>query len=183
MRGNKKEDAERLRWTRYRGPSLIWIYQLYNAHFAALNEFHELGRMVRGAREIAPTDLPDLVTFADVDHPESVIAVDPNDLQATLGPGVRWKKITIEIEPMVGRDITRGIELKLPWLRKYFENNLRLDGSETGGGGQIANVLAWSDLTSTSGPDRRAETVAMIIVMFSMMTFISIICFFRRAVG
>jgi hypothetical protein len=29
-------------------------------------------------------------------HPKVVMEVDPNDLQATLGPGVTWNEITIE---------------------------------------------------------------------------------------
>ena len=48
--------------------------------------------LLRGPQQIAPQDLPDLVTFADVKIPKSVIEVDPNDLQATLGrtsPGIR----------------------------------------------------------------------------------------------
>jgi len=50
---------------------------------------------MRGVREIAPSDLPDLVTFADIKNPSSVIEVDPNDLQAALGPDVSWNKITL----------------------------------------------------------------------------------------
>ena len=39
-------------------------------------------------------DLPDIVTFADVNDPRSVIKVDPKNLSATLGPGVSWRSMT-----------------------------------------------------------------------------------------
>jgi hypothetical protein len=37
---------------------------------------------------ITPADLPDLVTFADTNDPKSVMLVDPDNLNATLGRGV-----------------------------------------------------------------------------------------------
>jgi len=83
----------------------------------------------RGPRKITPEALPDLVTFADIDDPRSVIEVDPNNLQATLGQGVTWNEITLE---MTDEPITTGIEKKLPWLPAYFEKNFRLDGSDHG---------------------------------------------------
>ena len=47
---------------------------------------------MRGPHAITPADLPDLVTFADINDPKSVIEIDPNDLQATLGPNITWKR-------------------------------------------------------------------------------------------
>ena len=43
---------------------------------------------MRGPHKLTPADLPDLVTFADINDPKSVIEIDPNDLQATLGSNV-----------------------------------------------------------------------------------------------
>ena len=40
---------------------------------------------MRGPRSIGPADLPHLVSFADVNDPKTVLEVDPNDLQATIG--------------------------------------------------------------------------------------------------
>ncbi len=40
----------------------------------------------RGVVRIGTESLPDLVTFADVSDPKSVLRVDPDDLAATLGP-------------------------------------------------------------------------------------------------
>ncbi|MDA9405859.1 hypothetical protein XH80_03505 [Bradyrhizobium sp. CCBAU 45384] len=97
---------------------------------------------LRGPRQIAPKDLPDLVTFADVNDPSSVIAVDRNNVQASLGANITWNEIAIE-----GTDdpITKGIEQKLSWITTYFENNLRLDGSSLTREETLANRLTWWD--------------------------------------
>ena len=49
---------------------------------------------------------PLMVTFADVDDPTSVQRVDPDDLAATFGAGVRLKAVTLEI--VDGKSITAG---------------------------------------------------------------------------
>jgi hypothetical protein len=68
---------------------------------------------------IASTDLPDLVTFADVNNPNSVVLVDPNNLSATLGPGVAWRSMTLQA---TDEPLTRGIDEHLPWVRGYQPN-------------------------------------------------------------
>lgn len=97
---------------------------------------------LRGPRVISPNDLPDLVTFADIRDPSSVIEVDRNDLQASLGANITWNEVAIE-----GTDepITKGIEQKLPWILTYFEKNLRLDESSLTGEETLANRLTWWD--------------------------------------
>ena len=72
---------------------------------------------MRGPRALTASELPDLVTFADINDPRSFLRVDPHDLPAALGRGVKWNSITIEI---TNEPLTTGIEKKLPWL-----NNLR----------------------------------------------------------
>jgi hypothetical protein len=67
----------------------------------------------RGVHRITPNDLPDLVTFADINDPKSVIEVDPSNLQTTLGPNVSWNEITLE---STDEPVTTGIQLKLPWI-------------------------------------------------------------------
>ena len=69
----------------------------------------------RGARAIALSDLPTLVTFRDVRDPLTVETVDPENLAAKFGPGVSLQSATIE-----GTDdkISRGIERVLPWLAR-----------------------------------------------------------------
>ena len=68
---------------------------------------------------ITPSDLPDLVTFADVNDPKSVILVDPNNLIATLGPGVSWRSMTLEA---TDEPLTKEIDEHLPWVRGYDAN-------------------------------------------------------------
>lgn len=93
--------------------------------------------MLRHPRAISPDALPDLVTFADINNPASVLPVDPNDLSATLGPGVKWHKITLEIVSpglwpfnligITGEPLTTGIEKKLPWIPEFHDK--MFDGS------------------------------------------------------
>lgn len=68
---------------------------------------------------ITPADLPDLVTFGDVNNPKSVMLVDPNRLPATLGPGVSWRSMTLEA---TDEPLTKGIDEHLPWMRDYDPN-------------------------------------------------------------
>ena len=98
---------------------------------------------LRGPRRSTPADLPDLVTFADVNEPKSVIEVNPNDLRATLGQNVTWNEIALE---MTDEPITTGLKAKLPWLSAYFEKNLRLDGSAKH---ELANKLSSFDFDQT----------------------------------
>jgi hypothetical protein len=113
------------------------------------DNYEYLAKMVqyRGAKEIAPPDLPDLVTFADVNDPKSVMAVDANDLAATLGPGVKWKSITLEV---TDEPLTSGIEKRLGWLtglkNDRTHGDLLLDGQPYGhSGGDLANSLSWTN--------------------------------------
>lgn len=101
-----------------------------------------LGRLARrrGAREIGPGDLPDLVTFGDASDPRTVWEVDPRDLAASFGPGVRLRRAAIEV---TGDPVTEGaIERRLPWL-KGMEG--RLDGNRYGVSAEFANVLLRRD--------------------------------------
>ena len=73
---------------------------------------------------LEPADLPDLVTFTDVNSPKSVMLVDPNDLGTTLGPGVSWRSMTLEVtdEPLI-----KGIDKRLPWVNDP-KIHLRFEG-------------------------------------------------------
>lgn len=73
---------------------------------------------------------PMLVTFTDLSDPTSVAEVDPDDLAATFGPGVRLKRITVQI---TDDPVTTGIEERLGWLSEYPEPRLDPDyrGSTT----------------------------------------------------
>ncbi|WP_271597391.1 hypothetical protein [Bradyrhizobium sp. CCBAU 45384] len=139
---HRKYDAE-IRWTEEEGPGTVLMLQAYGESWSRdlMDNLPRVARL-RGPRQIAPKDLPDLVTFADVNDPSSVIAVDRNNVQASLGANITWNEIAIE-----GTDdpITKGIEQKLSWITTYFENNLRLDGSSLTREETLANRLTWWD--------------------------------------
>jgi hypothetical protein len=134
--------GKNVRWSRDAGPDDNLLSQLYGPILPdLLDDVARLAR-ARGTRKIVPNDLPDLVTFADVNDPATVIEVNRNDLQATLGTGVSWNEITLEC---TDEPITTGIENKLPWLLDYYRNNLRLDGANTISKDALANILGWED--------------------------------------
>lgn len=64
-----------------------------------------LGRQVSG--------YPFFVRFRDVGNPHTVEEVDPDNLAATFGPGVRLKALTVQL---TGEPVTLGIRDRLPWL-------------------------------------------------------------------
>ena len=57
--------------------------------------------------------LPMLVRFTNLSDPRSVERVDPNDLPASFGPGVRMVSATLAV---TDDPVTTGIEKKLVWL-------------------------------------------------------------------
>ncbi len=69
---------------------------------------------------------PMLVTFEDIQDPESAVKVDPDDLAARFGEGVRLKHITVQ---MTDDPVSTGIERLLPWLDDFRRRNL--DGSSS----------------------------------------------------
>jgi hypothetical protein len=132
-----------VRWSRDAGPAINLLTELYGPVLPDLLGGVARISGVRGIRKIVPNDLPDLVTFADVNNPATVIEVDRNDLQATLGTGVSWDEITLE---STDEPITTEIVKRLPWLPDYFRKHLRLDGSNLISSHAPANVLSWDDI-------------------------------------
>jgi hypothetical protein len=105
-------------WSLDGGPSRRLMSGLYG--MAPSNDFDDdIARIarLRGTHSITPNDLPDLVTLANVNDPKTVIEVDPNNLAATLGPGVSWNEITLE---STDEPITTGITKNLPWIPYYW---------------------------------------------------------------
>ncbi|WP_426425000.1 hypothetical protein [Bradyrhizobium genosp. A] len=107
---------------------------------------------MRGPATITPADLPDLVTFADINDPNSVIEVDPNDLQATLGPNITWNELTID---MTDEPVTKGIELKLPWIPYYWCG--MLDGARYKDKRTLANTLSTADFDQSEESSERIK--------------------------
>lgn len=137
------KDRRTRSWSRDAGPDDNLLSRLYGVKLSkGLLEYVSQIARLRGAGTISPADLPDLVTFADVDDPKSVMEIDPGKLQETLGANITWNEITLE---STDEPVTKGIEQKLTWLPAYFQKNLRLDGSKYGDKNELANVLSWFD--------------------------------------
>jgi hypothetical protein len=149
---NYADFTKGIRWSLDAGPSDNILAELYGPRSADfMDNIARVGH-TRGVHGITPNDLPDLVTFADINDPKSVIRVDPNDLQATLGRGITWNAITLE---STDEAITTGIAMKLPWLPAYFEKNLRLDGSNHGAKSDLANILSWFEFDQSGDLKRK----------------------------
>ena len=86
----------------------------------------ELLALPIGTRIVLPGRLiPTLVSFADLNNPGSLRAVDPNNLQSIFGKGVHLRNITMEIVasgrwPLTlfdwrGASVTRTLGKRFPW--------------------------------------------------------------------
>lgn len=146
---NGGKDVRQITWSDDAGPMTDFVLRLYGDPGSSASksrdkfiEDRQRRARYRGPRSIAPKDLPDLVTFADINDPKSVMLVDPNYLEGALGAGVKWKTITLEV---TDEAVTTGVATKLPWLDSYRNKglggksgNYRLDGS-------LADTLNVSD--------------------------------------
>ena len=75
---------------------------------------------------IPPAAYPLLVTFDDINKPETVREVDPANFAATFGPGVSLSGLTLEI---TAEAVTsESVERVLTWLCHHDANHLRLSG-------------------------------------------------------
>ena len=88
----------------------------------------EAGDSVRSVAPVSPSDYPLLVTFGDPRDPKSVMRVDPANLAASFGEGVRLKAILIEL---TDSSVTTGIQRRLSWLGAYPEPRLDNDFAPT----------------------------------------------------
>lgn len=138
------------------------LSRLYDILLSEADVMDTLARIARkrGPRTIAANELPELVTFTDVNDPNTVTEVDPNNLEATLGPGVSWNEITLEV---TDEPITKGIEEKLAWIPHY--SCFMLDGARYTHKNTLANSLSTADLIQSdratkkilAGTDHEAE--------------------------
>jgi hypothetical protein len=138
-------------WTPEAGPEPRQMAQLYDItpSIDYVDDIPRIARM-RGPRKITSGDLPDLVTFADINDPSTVVKVDPNDLRATLGPDITWNEITLE---STDEPVSKGIEQKLPWIPYYY--CAMLDGSRWHDKRTLANTLSTADFDQSDEAGER----------------------------
>lgn len=81
-------------------------------------------RMRQGWNNVDPphSAYPMLVRFRDTRDPASVEQVNPDDLATSFGPGVRLRRITVQL---TDDPITTGIKKRLGWLSKHPEPRLQ----------------------------------------------------------
>jgi hypothetical protein len=107
--------------------------ELDGIHFVALRAFNSAGRkttfnamnQVTGTAPVTGTLIPVLATFADIQDPASMRAVNPEAFEDVFGKGFRLRGVTAEAVPngfwpldfggLLGEPVTRGVEAKLPW--------------------------------------------------------------------
>ena len=92
--------------------------------------FNEMSRM-KGTVPVTGELIPVLATFSDPAKAGTMRTVAPADLEAAFGHGVRLHAVTAEVVPngfwpidfggALGEPVTRGIEAKLPWLKRSDE--------------------------------------------------------------
>jgi hypothetical protein len=88
---------------------------------------------------------PMMVTFGDPADPTSVAEVDPDELEATFGEGVRFKRITVEL---TDDPVTSGIDKRLGWLSNYYDKMLDGNSNQTiRATNRFANSLTQGDFT------------------------------------
>lgn len=106
------EQRDPRHWDGYEPTRLLATLQGVHVNRDILEVVHELSHP-NEPYPIAIGELPELVTFADPSDPQSILPVDPHNLEATLGNGVSWASRTLELTDAM---ITEGIQKRLPWL-------------------------------------------------------------------
>ena len=111
--------------------------------------------------DLAPIDLPELVTFDDINDQTTLHLVDPFHLEDVLGPGISWNAITIEV---VDAPLIYSLDKKLPWFakllkeEKYTQRGANLDGATisyapASGKSTLLNYFALSSFQTYWRPD------------------------------
>jgi hypothetical protein len=127
-----------------------WVYAAYphEEQKTGSVRMHDLViGAVRSQPLDAPVELPGdswpmLVTFDDITKPETVREVDPDDLAAVFGEGVRVKAVTLEI---TREAVTEGrVEAVLGWLCDYSNPYRRLSG--------MSGAIFDNELSNNLGP-------------------------------
>lgn len=89
---------------------------------ALFDEVRDKRDRAAGMIAVPEYQYPMLVTFGDITDPASVTLVDPADLAASFGPGVRLKSVTLQVtDEAVTERLVEGV---LRWLGEYPETRL-----------------------------------------------------------
>lgn len=96
---------------------------------ALFGEVRDKRDRAAGVITVPEVQYPMMVTFGDIADPASVKLVDPADLAASFGPGVRLKSVVLEV---TDEAVTVGpVEGVLRWLGEYPETRLLPNVSPT----------------------------------------------------
>jgi hypothetical protein len=156
------KDVERPQGGRYHASPEYFVGSAFPAGAGQADPVRSnMARFARGgeSRALAPDELPLLVRFRDINDPKTVERVDPANLAAAFGPGVRLSAARIETVPsglwpfnlfdlpgpqaLFGVPITRGIETRLGWLPEYYDKLLD--------GGRYETIDAKNRFTNSLG--------------------------------
>ncbi len=74
-------------------------------------------QLKHGEVDLPPDEYPEFVRFHDIKDPKTVELVDPANMAASLGEGVKLKAVRIEI---TDSPLTTGVEKWLVWLPHYY---------------------------------------------------------------
>lgn len=114
---------------------------------ALFDEVRDKRDRAAGVITVPEVQYPMLVTFGDIADPASVTLVDPGDLAASFGPGVKLKAVTLDV---TDEPVTLGrVEGVLGWLDQIWPDQLDGRPNETiRAGNRLANSLS-ANLFST----------------------------------
>lgn len=119
-------------------------YEAWHERMISNRGVHELPRLSpnvfrsgpprpNGAEKVA-RDYPLLVHFRNNADPSTIERVHPYDLEATFGPGVTLRRITVQL---TDEPVTSTINAKLPWLKgglpKALGGDFHPEGIPVGG--------------------------------------------------
>jgi hypothetical protein len=83
---------------------------------------------VQDVVQLSPYEMPEFVSFNDVNDPTTVARVDPKNLPLSLGSDVRIEGVSVQV---TDEEMTRGhLTSVIPWLHPSKDY---LDGSRVGG--------------------------------------------------
>ena len=98
---------------------------------ALFDEVRDKRDRAAGVITVPEVQYPLLVTFGDIADPASVRLVDPDDLAASFGPGVRLKAVTLEV---TDEAVTLGaVEGILRYLEEVGKSRASLKGKPASG--------------------------------------------------